>query len=248
MAFVGFFSGATASAAPITIDQYLFDYLFDPGISDPALLMVLADMGPAGSALRIALAQASCDVAESDSESPSRDSASQHEESTDWECDSSSPMASRFRPFGIRSSRGTGGGMGTGGGTASPGNAVGALQSIITNPFAGGSFADGPIRQLPNLGGPGSDLSSGLELLGGLETHSLGNNVEPGSDYLTLVLGGTVPENLFGQIPSGNASVPFDSPKPPVEQVPEPSSFLLSALAIAGFGLMTRRRLQRPEC
>lgn len=250
-AFAGLFSAASASAAPITIDTYQFDFLFDSGVSDPSLLLILADMGPAGDALRMALAQAYCQAGESNAGSAS-ESAARDDESLDWECDGASltPTASkRRRTRSFQGALGSSGGGG-GGGSAPRGGSGGALQSIITNPFAadsfaGDSFADDPfagdsIGRPPAFGGRGSDL------FGGFESGPRGNDDEAnGSDYLPLVLSGTVPGNLLAQGPSDNGGVPTDSPKPPAAQVPEPSSFLFVILAVAGLALMPRRRQQQ---
>jgi hypothetical protein len=126
-------------------------------------------------------------------------------------------------------------GMFQGGAALSYNTAVASMVSMTTHQFASGS-----ISQPPGLGGPDFGLISANE------TDSLGNGVEGirSSVMIQLILNGTVPSNLISTINAGNVGLSFGSPNA-TNQVPEPASLSLLAGGLFALGVVARRRRKR---
>ena len=231
-------SRGAAFAAPITVDEVLFD---SAGTTNPSLLSGTVDMTLAGSTLTIVLKNTSADAAGSGAGILLTGVAFQLPTGISIGSGTAAIGASTAVNFIAP----VGGNISSEWGyDNSPLNSgsflndsallyntvVASMVSMTTSQFAAGS-----IGQPPNLGGPDFGAISALE------TDAGGQEAVRDTIWITLNLTGNVPGNLVSQIEAGNVGISFGSPNTS-NKVPEPTSLSLLALGAAVFGSAARFR------
>jgi hypothetical protein len=228
--------GRAAMAAPITVDEILFD---STGTSNPSLLSGTVDMSYSGTTLTILLKNTSGDLAGSaagvlltgiafqlptgvsitggsafiaaGSTAVGFPSPAGGNISSEWGYDASPLHSGMFKD----------------GSVLSYNNVVSSMTSMTTNQFASGS-----------LGSPGHLGGPDFGAISAFETDPGGQEAIRDTIRITLNLSGAS-SNIVDQIQAGNVGISFGSPNSSNMRVPEPGSL---SLLVVGLGALALRR------